>query len=181
MVRIDRAWRRATVVMALLGAVGAVLVPVVRAVSPAPSSTPSGLVPIVPCRLIDTRPTTAVGPWSEPVGPDSTIDVEVRGINGNCAIPAAAVAIAANVTIVDPTAPSFLTLYPADAASVPNSSNLNWFAPSPPTPNHVTVGLSADGAIKVYNLAGDVHVIIDIVAYYTPLPATPIVTVPVTT
>ena len=41
-------------------------------------------------------------------------------------------------------------------------------ATSPSTPNQVTVGLSAGGAINVWNYGGDVDVIIDIVGYYQP-------------
>ncbi len=69
--------------------------------------------------------------------------------------------------MTNPTASSFLTVYPADAAK-PNSSNLNWTATSSPTPNQVTVGLSAGGAINVWNYGGNVDVIIDIVGYYQP-------------
>ena len=59
-----------------------------------------------------------------------------------CNIPATATGIAANVTAVNPTAPSFLTVFPADAAR-PFVSNLNWTATSEPTPNHLSVALSA--------------------------------------
>ena len=48
----------------------------------------------------------------------------------------------------------------------PTASNLNFTAGSPPTPNQVTVGLSATGAIGVYNLSGTVDIIVDIVGYY---------------
>ena len=48
------------------------------------------------------------------------------------------------------------------------TSNLNWTASSPPTPNGVTVALSAAGAIKVFNKNGSIDVILDIVGYFVP-------------
>ena len=144
---------------ALLGAV---------AIGATGTGTSSVLVPIAPCRLVDTRsaPLT-VGTRSTPIGAGQTVTFQVTGTNGNCTIPADATGIASNVTTVNPTAPSYLTVFPADA-SKPNASNLNWTATSPPTPNQVTVGLSADGAVKVFNLSGTIDVIIDIVGYYVP-------------
>jgi len=73
---------------------------------------------------------------------------------------------------VNPTADSFLTLWPADDPK-PLASNLNWTPSSPPTPNQVTVGLSAAGAVSVYNNGGTINVIIDIVGYYLPASAGP--------
>ena len=49
------------------------------------------------------------------------------------------------------------------------TSNLNWTASSSPTPNQVTVKLGgALGDIKVYNDAGSVNVLADIVGYFEP-------------
>jgi hypothetical protein len=89
----------------------------------------------------------------------------VHGANGNCTIPVGATSIAANVTITEPTSDGFLSVFPADAP-LPNASNLNWSAGQAPTPNAVTVDLSTDGRVKVFNERGTVNVIIDIVGYY---------------
>jgi len=133
--------------------------------------TASSLVPIVPCRLADTRPAPDnVGPRATPLEAGETLVVQVTGTNGNCIIPAGATGIAANVTAVGGTAASFLTMWPADAER-PVSANLNWTASSSPTPNQVTVGLSATGAVAAYNYAGSVHLVIDVVGYYAPTPA----------
>ena len=102
------------------------------------SGTASAFVPIVPCRLVDTRPTDNVGERNGALNPGETLTLNVVGTHGNCNIPGGATGIASNVTVTNPTAPSFLTLFPADAAK-PNSSNLNWTASSSPTPNQVTV------------------------------------------
>jgi len=133
----------------------------------------SSLVPIVPCRLADTRPAPLnVGTRSTPLGAGETLVVQVTGTDGNCVIPADATGIAANVTAVGGTAGSFLTMWPADAAQ-PVSANLNWTAGASPTPNQVTVGLSSTGAVAAYNYDGTVDVVIDVVGYYTATPAGP--------
>ncbi|MCU1366029.1 MAG: hypothetical protein JWN39_1668 [Ilumatobacteraceae bacterium] len=133
------------------------------------TGTASSLVPIAPCRLVDTRPDTLVGGRSAPLAPGEIVDFAVWGTNGNCAIPSTATGIATNVTAVGPTASGYLTVYPGDVPR-PTTSNLNFVPTSPPTPNQVTVGLSATGGIKIYNFAGSVDVVVDIVGYYVPSP-----------
>jgi hypothetical protein len=130
------------------------------------SGSRSVFVQITPCRLVDTRPApTTVGGRATPLNPGEIATFTVLGANGNCSIPAGATSIASNVTVTAPTSDGFLTLFPADAA-LPNASNLNWSAGQAPTPNAVTVDLSADGKVKVFNERGTVNVIIDIVGYY---------------
>lgn len=122
-------------------------------------------VPITPCRLLDTRPGTNVGPRNTPIGPNSEYTATVHGTNGNCTIPVGAVGIMMNTTVVNGTASSFLTVYPADVAR-PSASSMNWVAAQPPTPNEISVKLSADGKVTFYNLSGTVDVLGDIVGYY---------------
>lgn len=138
----------------------------------APGDQDSTFVPTAGCRLTDTRPAPfTAGPRSTPLGADESFTVSVHGANGECtgalAIPSDAVGVALNVTAVNATAGSHLTVYPADLTSVPTLSNLNVRAGSTATPNKVDVKLSPDGKIKVYNFAGSVNVIIDVVGYYT--------------
>lgn len=123
-------------------------------------------VAIEPCRLIDTRPATQIGPKSTPLGPNETVTIPVTGSTGQCSgIPAAATGAAMNMTAIQPTVQSFATVYPSDAAR-PNASNLNWAAGDVPTPNKVDVKLGADGAVKVFNSVGTVHLAADLVGYY---------------
>jgi hypothetical protein len=68
---------------------------------------------------------------------------------------------------VSPTAQSNLRLYPADAASEPVVSNLNWLAGDSATPNKVDVKLSSTGAVKIAVANGTVNVLGDVVGYYT--------------
>ncbi|MCU1367612.1 MAG: hypothetical protein JWL72_3499 [Ilumatobacteraceae bacterium] len=123
------------------------------------------LVPIVPCRLLDTRGAEHIGPRSSPLGAADTYNQAVTGVNGQCSIPGEAKAVALNVTTVNGTADSFLTLWPADVAQ-PLASNLNWQAHDGATPNKVDVKLGADGRMNIYNNSGTVDVIADIVGYY---------------
>lgn len=129
------------------------------------SGTP--FVPITPCRLLDTRPAPdKVGTRVGALGPDETLTQQVSGQVGNCDIPLGIEAVALNVTVVDPTAASYLSIYPA-GANPPLASSLNWLAGQEPTPNKVDVRVSADGAIEVRNAFGDVHVLADVVGYYS--------------
>lgn len=132
-------------------------------------SIASTYVPIVPCRLADTRlGSDHVGTRATAIGNGETVSFTVWGTNGNCTIPNTATGIATNTTVVNPTASSFLTVYPADAPSRPTSSNLNWTPSSSPTPNQVTTALSNTGVVNAFNLSGTIDVIIDIVGYYQP-------------
>lgn len=139
-------------------------------VEASPGDEDATFVPVTPCRLFDTRPVPAtVGLRSSPLAAQDTHVQQVTGDNGKCAgIPSVATAVSLNVTIANPTAVSFLTVFPADVSVPPLSSNLNWTATSSPTPNKVDVKLSPDGKLKFFNNAGTVNLIADVVGYYTP-------------
>lgn len=136
-------------------------------VAQAASGNASSFVPVTPCRLLDTRAAAGIGGRTSPLGAKETYTVTVRGTNGNCTIPTDATAVSANVTTLDGTARSFLTIFPADA-NQPNASSNNWVSGQAATPNKVDAKLSADGRLKLYNDAGTVNVIIDVVGYYEP-------------
>ena len=123
-------------------------------------------VPITPCRVMDTRaaPST-VGPRNTPIGVAETYSIVVLGANGNCTIPPDAVGLSMNVTAVNPTGASFLTVFPTGAAQ-PVASNLNYVAGQAPVPNAVEVKIGAGGKISFYNNTGTVDVAADIVGYY---------------
>ncbi len=122
-------------------------------------------VPITPCRLFDTRADNQVGPRKTPLAAIETYVQQVTGANGNCNLAADAVAVAFNVTTVNGTGASFLTVWPSDDQR-PLASSLNWVAGSPPTPNKVDVKLSAAGKVSFYNNSGSVDVLADVVGYY---------------
>jgi hypothetical protein len=126
---------------------------------------PSAFVPITPCRLFDTRADSAVGPRKTPLTAGETFVQQVTGTNGNCTVPAGTQGVAFNVTIVNGTATSFLTVWPSDATK-PLASSLNWLAGTPAIPNKVDVRLSTDGKVSFFNNGGTVDVLADIVGYY---------------
>lgn len=122
-------------------------------------------VPITPCRLIDTRGN--VGTRTTPLSAGESLTLTVTGSTGECSgIPSDATAAALNVTAIQGSTTSFLTVYPADASSVPNASSLNWRSGDGATPNKVDVKLSSAGAVKMRNAFGTVHVAADLVGYY---------------
>lgn len=124
-------------------------------------------VPIDPCRLVDTRPAPDnVGSRVGALGPGETITQQVTGQVGNCDLPLGIDAVALNVTVVAATAASYLSIYPAGTAA-PLASSLNWAAGQEPTPNKVDVKVSADGAVELRNAFGEVHVLADVVGYYS--------------
>jgi hypothetical protein len=134
-------------------------------VDAAPGDTDSTLVPITPCRLIDTRPAPDRVGLTAAFGTGDTRTIAARGSNGNCTIPTDAVGLSLNVTALDATALTFLTFWPDGTR--PAASSLNPAPGQPPTPNAVTTVLSATGSFNLYNLTGSVNVIIDVNGYYT--------------
>ena len=127
----------------------------------------STYVPITPCRLIDSRAgNTNVGPRSAPLIGGEVATFSVWGANGNCTIPGDATALQMNVTITNPNADGFLTIWPADELQ-PNAASQNWVAGQPPTPNAVTTKLSYFGQFAMFINAGTAEVIVDISGYFT--------------
>ena len=118
-------------------------------------------VPLNPARILETRP--AYG-GSGAVAPGATKVLTVAGVAG---VPQSAVSgVVMNLTAVA-SAAGFLTAYPADAATVPNASNVN-FTAGQISPNLAAVKTSAAGAIAIRNSSpGATEVIVDIAGYFT--------------
>ncbi len=117
----------------------------------------AGFHPVAPARIADTR----TGVCGVRLGPGETRQVAVAGVAG---IPAAtAGAVALNVTIVNPTASTYLTVWPSGQPQ-PGSSNVNAIVGT--VPNMVTVGLGADGRVSLYNYAGSTDVLIDVAGWF---------------
>ena len=134
--------------------------------SAAGSGSQSAFTAIAPCRIMDTRATSTVGPRPVALGAGETYSITTFGTNGNCTLPNGLTALALNVTVVGPTADSYLTVFPA-GGTVPTASNLNFVANQAPVPNAVTVAVADDGRISFYNNGGSVNVIADVVGYFT--------------
>lgn len=123
--------------------------------------------PLSPARLLDTRGDNG-GHAGKFAGPE-TFSLAVAGRGG---VPAAgASAVALNVTVTDPSAPSFLTVHPSGVTR-PLASNLN-FIPGQTVPNMVIAKLGSDGNVAFFNNNGETHVIVDVVGYWTEAISTP--------
>ncbi|MGD9999705.1 MAG: DUF1501 domain-containing protein, partial [Ilumatobacteraceae bacterium] len=138
--------------------------------APAP---PSGFVPLSPRRIFDTRDGT--GGRDAPVGQGEIWSVPLAGLHG---IADDAVAVALNLTSVDASEPSFVTVFPNGEAR-PFASNLNP-VPAMAVPNLVLARVGLDRAVNFFNNTGSVHLVADVVGFFTPaggdglLPMTPV-------
>jgi hypothetical protein len=83
----------------------------------------------VPNRLCDTRFSNPndVGCAKAAIPARGVLDINVAGVGGIPAMGGATqpVAVVINVTAVQATSATFVTVYPSDATSVPNASDLN--------------------------------------------------------
>ena len=129
---------------------------------PVATPGPDGLYhPLVPARILDSR--TGIGGINSKVGPGQTITFHV---SGQGQVPGSGVEAAIlNVTATNPSAASYLTVFPAGATR-PTASNLN-FTPGQSVPNRVAVALGAGGQVSVYNPAGSVDVVADVNGWFT--------------
>ena len=122
--------------------------------------------PVAPVRILDTRPASGpIGPYSTPFGQGQSRQVAVAGRSG---LPASGLrAVAANLTVTNPSAPGFLTAYPDDLSTPPLISDLD-FAAGQTVPALALTRLGgADGGLDLYNLAGSADVIVDVLGYFS--------------
>lgn len=119
-------------------------------------------VTIVPFRLVDTRPPPdgPIGGSAAPFGPGETRTYTPSAASPT--VPTDATGVVLNITALNATADSFLTLWPAGAAR-PLVSTLNPY-PGRIVFNGATVDLAA-GSFSAYNLDGTVDLVIDVVGY----------------
>ncbi|BAN02168.1 hypothetical protein [Ilumatobacter coccineus] len=125
------------------------------------------LIPITPCRLADTRPApNTVGPRSAPLAAVDTMTVDAQEPGTDCSgmIPADANGLSLNITALNATASSYLTVWPG--GDRPTAASLNPSPGQPPVPNAVTTALSVDHEFEVYNNAGNVDIVVDVNGYY---------------
>ncbi len=123
-------------------------------------------VPVVPCRLFDTRPApSTVGGRSTPILKDEQFQVSVSGPQGNCNVSSGATAVVLNVTALDAKGDGFLTVWPAENP-LPITSNLNFSNGQAPVANAVTVKIDSQGAIKFASSSVSLNVIADVVGFF---------------
>jgi hypothetical protein len=115
---------------------------------------------VTPCRAYDSRSATALAN-----GLVRTISVT------GCGIPADAQAVAGNLTVVSPTGPGALSLFPGNYP-VPGTSTIN-FATGAVRANSVVMPLASDGTGTLNLFAslsnnGTVQVVFDVSGYFKP-------------
>lgn len=110
---------------------------------------------ITPCRVLDTRNSTAIAA-------SETRSVPISGV---CGIPATAKAIAVNVAAIAPASAGWLTLYEHGAVR-PMTSTLSYRS-GKTRANNALVNVSADGRIDVYNGGTNaIHAVLDVTGYF---------------
>jgi hypothetical protein len=128
--------------------------------------------PITPARVLDTRvansPTVGaqrfLAPFAVQMAGALALDGSASGI------PASGVlAVVANITVVDPQQPGFLTAYP-NGTALPTAANVN-FAPGRNVPNLAVMRPGADGKVAIAlgpgHATGTAHVVIDVVGWFS--------------
>jgi hypothetical protein len=127
------------------------------------SATGSQFTPTTPARITDTRSGSGQPNNGKTLGPGSSLTVQVSGVGG---VPTSgATAAVLNVTVTNPTAPSYLTVWPS-GASQPTASDLNWVS-GETVPNLVVVKLGPNGTVTIYNNSGNVDVVVDVSGWYS--------------
>ncbi|WP_020501293.1 hypothetical protein [Sciscionella marina] len=123
---------------------------------PNPGEHYTGYTPLTPSRVLDTRERKAT------MGPNSTAKLDLSGL-----VPADADSVTLNVTAINQSkAAGFLSVYPYGQQRG-GISSVNYM-PGATTPNQITVQLGKDKSLEVYNSAGSVDVLADLVGTYTP-------------
>jgi hypothetical protein len=121
-----------------------------------------------PVRLLETRPGLPVGCFKPgvPLAGGSETTQTARGVCDGVTIPANALGVVGNATVVFPSGAGFLTLWPSTAAR-PLVATSNYNAGEVGN-RHFIVGLgNADGAFKIYTHATS-HLVIDLSGYFAP-------------
>jgi hypothetical protein len=122
--------------------------------------------PLTPGRVLDTR--SGLGGASR-LGSRATARVQISGRGG---VPESGVeAIVLNATAADPSADTYLTIWPSGDAR-PEISSLNLVA-GLTRANLVTVALGDGGRLDMYNDRGAVDVLFDVVGYYATASGNP--------
>jgi hypothetical protein len=135
---------------------------------PAPiAEQPSRYVPLAaPTRVLDTRPTTAVGP-APLIGSTWAGEIRRLPVAGVAGVPATATSIAANIVTVSPDRRSFVQALPVWQSAVGGYSNLNADTAGQNRANFAIVPIAADGTVGLYSTAVG-HLIVDVLGWFEP-------------
>ncbi len=131
----------------------------------AASFPPTELTAVSPARLMDTRAEPTIDSLYRDTGALSGGETRSLRVTGRGYIPADdAASVSINVTVADPTASGYLTVFSGGGAR-PTASNLN-FTPGEITANLVMVPVGIDGTISIYNSNGSTDVIVDVLGWF---------------
>ena len=117
---------------------------------------------VTPCRLVDTR--VAGTPASGPIAAGTQ---KTFALTGACGVPATAVTLSANVTVVAPQGAGDLVFYPAGTGA-PSASTISFDA-GRTRANNAMILLASDGtgrATARNGAAGPLDLVIDVNGYY---------------
>ncbi|MCU1496990.1 MAG: hypothetical protein JWM47_943 [Acidimicrobiales bacterium] len=135
----------------------------------------AGYVPLVPCRVVDTRGGGGA------FGPGAVRSFRVTGSGpefgsqgsnaAGCGVPVGAVAVEASITAVAPTATGFTRAWP-HGGPVPTATFLN-FTKGQGITNTGSVSLATTGTehLSLFNSGGTTHYVIDVQGYFTGDPS----------
>ncbi|MEV6636337.1 hypothetical protein AB0M54_36885 [Actinoplanes sp. NPDC051470] len=158
-------WRLRHVLLALVVAAGAVVaLPAARPARADDSGKGGDYVALSTGmgRVLNTL--TGVGTTKGVRGPASTTQFQVLGVAG---VPTTNVrAVMVNVTTKAPTAATWLTLWKGDVTARPGVATVN-VAAADNLSNSAIVEVGANGKLNLYNNAGNIDVLVDVLGYYT--------------
>ena len=117
------------------------------------SSNGGLFVPVTPKRLEDTRETAAMG----------TSGTRTMLMADSAPVPPGAKAVIVNVTSVNSTAGSYVTVWPT-SSTMPLASTLNP-RPGVAVPNQAYLRVGANGSIDAFNAYGQTDLIVDVFGY----------------
>ena len=131
-------------------------------------SAPSAFTALsAPARLLDTRPSSFIGP-ANLVGPYPQFAILDVPVTASGAIPATATAVAVNVTSTDSTTPFYVQALPTLGGAIGAFSTINVATPLQIRPNFAIVPI-AQGSISIFIPTGG-NVIVDAMGFFTPSP-----------
>jgi hypothetical protein len=123
--------------------------------------------PLAPSRVADTRSNSGYQDQNETLGPQSQINFfagDEPNLPGGI-LPVYTTAVVLNVTAINPTAASYLTVW-GTGSTQPFTSNLN-FPAGTTIANRVIVPVSGNGTVSILNWAGTVNVAVDVDGYFS--------------
>jgi hypothetical protein len=121
----------------------------------------SNYVPLVPERVLDSRPASQVGYSGLKPTAGQTVEVKVTGF-GTSQIPTTAASVLLNLTSVDPDGSGFATVYPCGSPR-PATSNLNY--QSGAISNLVSAKVGDGGRVCIYTQTST-NLVADLNGYY---------------